>query len=270
MADTPAVATIQNKIKWDHPAACHATIIDRAKGLVDWKGRTKFAIVGFASSSRDVAPYDDPEWVILALNQLYRHIDRADAWFDIHADADKPEKVVEGTDYVGWLKEAPIPIFMIDQRPEYPTSLRYPIEDAIALTGLDYFTSTISFMIALALRDGAKTIGLWGVDLIVGQEWDYQKACVEFWLGVAQGKGLDILLPNQTALLKTSYRYGYESEPTGGLLSMSEVIRRETEFAKKRQELIAQLNTLDGALQDCQYWKELMLLRSRGGSINIA
>lgn len=244
---------LQNKLDWNHPAACHANIVDADRCLIDWQGRTKLAIVGFASSSRELAPYDDPEWVIIGLNQLYRHIPRADAWFDIHWDYNQPNKVVEGTDYDGWLSSAPIPIFLIDRQSWIPGSVRYPIESIIEQFGIDYFTSTISFMLAYGIWSGFSTIGLWGVDLIVGQEYDYQKACAEFWLGVAMGRGVDLILPPQSALCKPSHRYGYEPEPNWGIIKESHLEARLKRYAEQRAKLVAELQTVDGAAQEADY-----------------
>jgi hypothetical protein len=56
------------------------------------KGKKTIVIVGFAPTSRDLPPYDDPDVEIWGLNEAYRHdfmIDgegnfRADKWFQIH------------------------------------------------------------------------------------------------------------------------------------------------------------------------------------------
>src|SRR5262245_54350241 len=99
-----------------HPAACKVTIRDAQAGLVDFAPRlrgkrptrrTKFAIVGFSGSTRDQAPYGDPEWVIAGLNQLYRFMPRADLWFEIHNRRMFEGDIVRDTDYVGWLQHAP-------------------------------------------------------------------------------------------------------------------------------------------------------------------
>lgn len=304
---------LQNAIDWNHPAAAHAVILDAEKSIIDWRGRTKIAICGFAASSTQLAPFDDPEWIICGINQLYRHIRRADAWFDIHSYWDEKEAMVEGTDHVKWCAEAPIPIVLIERDPRVPNAVRYPIE---RMTGkapdsppwaTDYFTSTISFMIAWAIDQGFKTIGLWGIDLIVGQEYFWQKACAEWWLGVANGLGIEIRLPHETALLKQAYRYGYEREPDyrpiklsnmehrlkayrdehqealkkmylldGGVQALEKALLEldEAAIAKQveamqaeRQATLKRLYTLDGAIQDASYWQEWMNLHMRGGTV---
>ena len=48
-----------------HPAAAQTTILDAEAGLIRAiPPRKKVALVGFASSTRDLAPYDDPDWLI--------------------------------------------------------------------------------------------------------------------------------------------------------------------------------------------------------------
>ena len=49
--------------------------------------RTKCAIVGFASSSRDQAPYKDESCDIWSLNHAYNHVPRWDAWLSTKTDA---------------------------------------------------------------------------------------------------------------------------------------------------------------------------------------
>jgi hypothetical protein len=172
---------------------------------------------------------------------------------------------------------------------------------------VDYFTSTIAFEIAWAIDQGFREIGLWGIDLIVGQEYFWQKACVEWWLGTANGLGLQIRLPAETAVLKQAYRYGYQREPDYRPIKMSAVERRiqgyrdEHQAALKRlytldgamqtvqtaldlpskeelqkhlealkkdhQDTLKRLYTLDGAVQDATYWREWMDLHMRGGTL---
>jgi len=258
---------IGNTINWDHPAACKARIIDPDRGLIDWNGRTKLAIVGFASSSKDKAPYEDPEWVVWGLNQLYRHINRADAWIDIHHDYAAEAKVVEGTDFMGWLTQAPIPIFMCKREADIPSSVRYPLEEITAKFGARYFTSTISYMIAYGIYAGFREIGLWGVDLIVGKEYFHQKPCAEFWLGMANAMGIQVRLADESALLKSTHLYGFEEGPVHGPIKIGEIEERLAKMDKRKEELIRELQTVDGAQQDCRYWLELAALRLRGGAI---
>lgn len=276
----------------DHPAAAHVLVVDADKGVVAASGRKNIAICGFASSSRALVPVDDPTWEVWGLNQLYRHLPRADRWFDIHMNWN--EEVVPGTDYVGWIRGCGIPFYMAERQPNLPTSVRYPIERLVAKFG-DYFTSTIAFMLALAIEeiDGAVdsriafgdlvgrdanpraaiasmyseyTIGIFGVDLVVGEEYFWQKACAEYWIGVACSRGINVMLPKQTALCKQLYRYGYEKEPDS-LIKVSEIAGFETKMAREKDELMRQLYMRDGAIQAAAQMRELLELRLRGADV---
>lgn len=256
-------------VDFNHPCAGQAKIFDHDKAIVeetcpDGSPRTKVAIVGFAASSMEMAPFDDPTFSIWGMNQLYRKIPRADRWFEIHANY--LEHVVEGTDHKKWLTESPIPIYMVDRIHSIPNSVRFPIE-RVMQGHLDYFTSSVAYMIALAIQEGFKEIGLWGIDLIVGDEYFFQKACAEFWLGVAHGKGITVTLPHTTALCKQSHRYGYQSEPVS-LIAMSELAKRKAGLLDQRHKHMIELANIDGALQESQMWGDLADLRMKGGTVN--
>jgi hypothetical protein len=299
-------------VKFDHPAEkdFKLTVVDAKKGLVTAEPkRTKVAIMGFATSSRSLAPFDDPEWEIWTLNQLYRHVPRCTRHFDIHRNWE--EDNVEGTDHKGWIKdagEAGIPTYMVHHHPDLPSSVQYPIEDVIKSVGIDYFTSTVAFEVAYAVMEGFKEIALYGIDLIVGTEYDVQKANLEFHLGMAHGLGVKVVIPPQSALLTQSHRYGYQKEPDFGPLRIAEVAgridkltdqrtnhmallnaldgaisehkrtvnkvddvtpkERLVQLEKQRGDTMAMLATLDGAAQESTYWRDLYTLRSRGALVN--
>lgn len=292
LKEAPPTEDVHYRI--DHPAAAHVQILDAERGIVRPSGRPNIAVCGFASSSRGFIPVNDPTWEVWGLNQLYRHIPRADRWFDIHKQWNT--EIVPGTDYAGWIRDCGIPFYMTDCAPGLPTSVRYPIE-RLAAKFNDYFTSTIAFMVALAIDEidvavdekieaGAldalvakmplrqaveslyaeHTIGIFGVDLVVGEEYFWQKACAEWWIGVAASRGINVLLPPQSALCKQIYRYGYESEPES-LVKKSEVLAFKAKMAKERDELMRQLYLRDGALQTAQQFEELIELRERGADV---
>lgn len=315
-------------------------IVDADEGIVRAVGaaRRKIAVCGFAASSRDAAPFGDPEWEIWGLNQLYRHIPRATRWFDIHANW--REDNVPGTDHPQWLAGCGIPVYMAQREPSIPTSVNYPLQRVIhGVVGADYFTSTVAFMLALAiaefdeqinaemdelarrangeeresdmtseawraldrvslatLDDGAsitvenarailldprkflawrsdrystRELGIFGIDLIVGTEYETQKCCVEYLLGLAQARNITIRLPQACALLKQRWRYGYQTEPEAFPVKLSELKKREVALQNERMNLIARLQNLDGALQENGYWSQVSDLRMKGGTVRL-
>jgi hypothetical protein len=296
----------------EHPARARFEIVDAERGIIrpangePW--RKKFAICGFAASSRMAAPFEDKQYYIAGLNQLYRHIPRADLWWDIHTNFF--EDNVAGTDHPGYLAKSGMPVFMSTREPSIPTAVNYPVDEVIRrVLGADYFTSTVAFMVAWAimmiddqveadleavagpldkedprpefLRDPRKLlawqkdryaereIAIFGIDLVVGEEYDFQKACVEYILGLANARGITVRIPPQSALLKQRWRYGYFREPDNQLIRMSELRKRNGALSNERAQLIARLQTIDGALQESNYWCQVVDLRAKGAAVKL-
>lgn len=241
--------------------------------------RKKVAIVGFASTSRLKAPYADQSWEIWAMNQLYRFIPRATRWWELHPHEGPHSYMadqVPGTDYMKWLRELPIPVYMVSQHPQIPNSVEYPLQRMIDEFGLEdvrtdmkgkgYFHSTVDYMIALAISEGFEEIGVWGIDMIHDTEWGYQKPSGSFWLGLARGRGIKITIPVESALLNNEgYRYGYDPLPKDEWLD--HLVLRSKQIADRRQQLVAELNAVDGAKQENDFWQEAARQVKRGGTL---
>ncbi len=291
----------------NHPAAAHLSIVDADAGRINWfgTGRKKIALCGFASSSRHRIPIDDASWLIVGLNQLYRHIARADVWFDIHMNW--REDNVEGTDHPRWLAQCGIPVVMVNREPEVPTGVKNPKEALDAYFDCKYATSTVAHMLrlfiyeidqdvqrrlretpvdsaasALDVYQLARTmyqeysIGIFGIDLVVGTEYEFQRQCAEFWIGEAEGRGINLVIPPESALLKQLWCYGYEKEPAGWPFQMSEFARRKADLTKQKDTVIAQMRhgermlaTIDGALQEQEMLGQVADLRVRGAQVAI-
>jgi len=95
---------------------------------------------------------------------------------------------------------------------------------------------------------GEYTIGIFGIDLIVGTEYEWQKACAEFWLGVAEGRGINIYLPPETALCKQLYRYGFQKEPSTGIIGSAELDRRNAEINQQKEGVLQKVYALKGVM----------------------
>jgi hypothetical protein len=276
----------------NHPCAAHVTILDRENAYIQ-TDRKKIAICGFASSTRQMIPIDDPQWEVWGMNQLYRHVKRADRWFDVHWNWN--QELVPGTDHHGWIRDSGIPVYMTQTHADMPTTVRFPLQTLTEWFSADYFTSTVAHMSALAiweidrrvamqLRDepvgtaleglqrarqlyAEYTIGYFGIDLIVGEEYGWQKPCAEFWIGAAAiGRGIEVYTPPQSALCKQRFRYGYETEPPT-IVKPAELEKHKALMQAEKEKLLKHAYMLDGAIQADDYWHELIELRLRGGDI---
>jgi hypothetical protein len=227
--------------------------------------RKKVAIVGFASSTRLQAPFDDQSWEIWAMNQLMRFIPRGTRWFEMHPHSGPHSYVadmVPGTDYLKWMRECPIPLYMVSRREDFPTSITYPLDQMLAEFGTDYFHSTVDYMLALAISEGFEEIGIWGIDMAHDTEYEHQKPSGSFWIGVAKGRGIKVTIPPESALLHKAHRYGYEPLPSD---HMSEQLAgRAKALHERRAQLATEMNAIDGALQENGHWAEFVKHQRRG------
>lgn len=253
--------------RWDHPCAAKLHIVDHQKGIVapsDGQQRSKVCIVGYAENSRHLAWFDDPDCEIWGVNQLTRFIPREDRHFQIHTNWDAKEHWAAHTDQAAWLKACPIPVYMIGHEPAIPNSLAYPVQwvkeqlglagdPDIEKSGLDYFTSSIAFMYALAIAEGFKEIGIYGIDLIIGREYDFEKACVEFYMGIAHARGIQIHRPENSALLWQSHRYGYETAPNYGFFGLQVLANRRDAIQKEVTKHRDLVHTANGRVSEAEY-----------------
>lgn len=168
----------------------------------------KIALIGSAQSI-ECAPWFDPTWEIWAHATCQRDCRRVDRYFDLHPWKWISEKPVPG--YLAWLKTLTTPIYMQRHFAEVPASLRYPKERVMAEYPR-YFTSHAAWMIALALSEGVTHLGFFGIHYALDEEHKKQRAGCEFWMGVAIGKGVQIVNPEGSPLLREpGWLYGYES-----------------------------------------------------------
>jgi hypothetical protein len=120
----------------------------------------KVAIVGY-TSTREQAPYDDPEFSIWGLNDLYEYIPKFHRWFDLHTYEFIRNQTSSrtGRKQLEVLKSIPVPVYMQKKFKSIPNSVRYPFEEIVKYFSpyftdpvhARYFTNSISFMLALAI-----------------------------------------------------------------------------------------------------------------------
>ena len=134
----------------------------------------KIAIMGTAPSSKMLAPFNDPTWQIWSCSPGNQDIPRWDAWFEIHSNLLWPECIAYGAPYVEWLKKQTKPVYMQDSN-LVPNATRLPIEDLIKEFGRYFFTSSFTYMIAMAIRAGATDISLFGIDMASRNEYILQR-----------------------------------------------------------------------------------------------
>ena len=178
----------------------------------------KIACLGGAASLKH-APWHDPTWELWA-HASCRHLCQRDPdlLWDLHPPElwRDPKKKNWDPNYAKWLATNRIPIMMQDVYKDAPASMKYPFATMITEFPRGYMTNHLAYMVALALMEGVTHIGIFGCGYETNSEYGPQRGSAEYWLGVAEGRGVQVLIPPGCDLLnKPHLLYGYESHPQG-------------------------------------------------------
>jgi len=223
----------------------------------------KLVILGTAQSMVS-APFDDQTWEIWACQPAIAHVEckRADRLFEFHEAAYSNDPAVKAR-----MVKADVPVMMKSISPDIPKSERFPLEEMIAYyeashcVGARYYTSTIALMLAYALYCGRQAdtgehyehIALYGVHMSAEEEeYSKQRQAMEYWVGVANGLGVKIDLPVQSAICKSYRIYGYDAESAivGDMRRQKAEIQGGINQAKRELDgKVQQLYELSGALK---------------------
>ena len=160
----------------------------------------------------------DEVWGINALGDVFRcdrvfHMDDVRIQ-QIRADANPKSNIAE---MLKWLKSYEGPVITSRKHPDYPCLVEFPLADVLTEYPLGYFNSTAAYAVAYALHVGVKKITCFGMDFTYPDAHDAEKgrACVEFWLGMAAARGVELSVPQTTSLLdamnpQAQRFYGYD------------------------------------------------------------
>ena len=208
--------------------------------------KRKVAIVGLSPSTRHQAPFFDGGFEIWGLNENhYTYFPRFDRWFDLH-DRKLMEQPWRNQDHLQWLKKCNAPVYMQSRHDDIPGSLEYPKDEMIEEFG-SYFTSTIPYMLALAIREGFSQIHLFGVDAMTQSGYEDQRASIEYFIGIARGRGIHVCIPDDSNLLKAKRMYGYSDD------SLEEALEvRIDQLGARRRKLDEDLRTVEENIEECQ------------------
>ncbi len=211
----------------------------------------KVAIVG-TSHSWKLAPFDDESFEIWGVNNAFLNTNgrRCTRWFDIHFFEKKEDKWFRRwnqnfrgktvNDYIEDLKKLPCPVYMQQKWPEIPNSKRFPIEEVVGRFGA-YITNSISMQLAYAIHLGFGEIQIFGVDMSVGTEWEYQRPNCEYFIGIAVGMGIKVYVPGESDLVKTMFLYGYGEREKSEWVKKTDIIKKNLNIKINRtqQEIMA-------------------------------
>ena len=167
-------------------------------------------------------------------------------WYELHPEGwwRDPSRRAKG--HVPFLKGCPVPVYMAEVFSDIPQAVRLPREHL--RKQIDYFTSTVAWMLAMALDELQRGdfIQLWGIDLSSKAEYHRQRTCVEFWLGVAWAKGINVQMPPTCPLLQGASYAIPEADGVDRLRHISEIDRRLKAAGSESKLASARVHELNG------------------------
>jgi hypothetical protein len=201
---------------------------------------------------------ENGEYEVWGLNDtpLYKKID---VLFNMHDIAKQPSPnklcmVVAEQDK--------IPLYTLKKCDWLSNSKQYPFKTIVkkflagSMSGsieLEYFSSSLCYMVALAIHKGATEIHLHGASYFTNQRDNMQeRSGVEFWLGVAIGRGIKVHAHGPTSLLKAGPNndlYGYENNDIDYDHMFDEERWQKHEEKRIKQERIKNSLTVQANLQ---------------------
>lgn len=215
-------------------------------------GKGTVAIIGLAPGTREYFVDDlrlcDEVWGLNQLHvlispELQAHFTR---WFQVHPYEEMVQRQRPEHEHLEWLKQAQMPVYMEAAHPDIPTSVRYPYEEVTMSLGGTYLTSAPAFMVALALYEGFDQIRLYGIDMAGGTEYVEQRPCMEYLLGMAMGKGIQVWLPPGCPLLKGPLYAKTVGVPT------SQIHNRMRGLKAEAREVLDRYHELLGSIRMCE------------------
>lgn len=208
----------------------------------------RVAIVGTSLTTRPLAPWDDKTVEIWTLGKNYKHSDyRCDRHYELHELAAGFNRW--SPQYVQWMEANSERLWIQTKHPKLPKAKIFPINDIIG-KWRRYLTCQIAEMIGHALLEHSngqriKQLGIYGCDLAQDSpipeknEYAWQRPSVEYWVGLCEGAGIDVIIPAGSDICKSSRIYGYEDDAFATMDNC--IVQREQELAQRMQQLEMQI-----------------------------
>jgi hypothetical protein len=156
---------------------------------------------------------------------------RVDRFFELHSEQfykKMPDSWLKEQKWIDRAQDrAPDAEFWCDESRShrFKKSVVYPIDDVIARLPFPYLENSIAYMLALArhehltavsAEDRIARVGLWGVHMFSGPEAEVSQPSVAYHVGLLQGAGVEVQVPDGSPLFMSNYtagRYGVWGGP---------------------------------------------------------
>jgi hypothetical protein len=232
-----------------------------------WDYKRKKDCVSICGTAPTLAntPWDDKDFEFWACSPAITYPEAEKHKFDLLFELHEAEYYLTVKDR---LNAYDVPIYMLEKNEVIQKSMTFPIKRIQAMVNNGYlnkyFTSTISYMIALAICMGYKRIELWGIHMAAEEEYGRQRQACEAWMAYAAGLGIDFYIPGQSELFRCPHMYGYENKNSIEIQARNRMEGLKLGIAQLEEERKKALKTVEaiqtdidkntGAMIDSEYW----------------
>jgi hypothetical protein len=157
-------------------------------------------------------------WGVTRCNTFYwrEALTDWDRWFDLHPVASTEfhkgilAKRPEAWDWYT-RQRGGRPIYLLETHPDVPDSVAFPRAAVQAHFQTTQFTVSVDWMIAFAMMQGYQRIVLNGIGTRMEPTYQYAHKGILYWIGRAQGAGLDLVIEGPSCYRAPEKVYGYET-----------------------------------------------------------
>ena len=221
----------------------------------------KILILG-TCPSRLAAPIGDISWDVWTIGPGGKNSNRWNVLFEIHGNQTWPEGFAE---YLHELKQEKPPkrIYTEEPMPDWPANVVFPKDQLYQKYGRKWFTSSISYALALALEENVTDLGIFGIDLESGEEYKGQYDGARYFLDLARLCGVNIILPKGCGLLRDPLPYpnSYESHISQTIDSKIAYLSQiAAQLRDQHGQIAAQVNRVEGEIGAFQFMRQLYVI----------
>lgn len=215
----------------------------------------KIVLLGTAPASMQLAPSGNGEWEIWACSPGTYGMPRIDKFFELHRWEPGQSWFSEG--YVSFLQNFPGEVIMGAHEPSVKNCKVIEWERLVKKFGPYFFTSSLAWMMAMAIEERPEKIAFFGVDMAATTEYHDQRMGCQYFAQLARSMGIEVGVPPESDLLRPAPLYGVCEhshawiKQTIRAREMATRISRATEEARIANETV---QFLKGAMDD-QDWQ---------------
>jgi hypothetical protein len=171
-------------------------------------------------------------------------ITQMDRFFEVHTREHLQRRAgMAYFNHLQWMQEFDGSVYMLEVDPNIPNATAIPVETLtekfFPFGEHPYFTSTVSYMLAMAIMEEPDEIKLFGIDFSTKEERTHQRQGTEYFIGWAAGAGIKVTVPATSPIMKGAL-YGAREDYEVNQDKLQERLRKqETDEQRLANGLVA-------------------------------